>query len=75
MNKARIIISVLWMLPAFSASGAQVQVAASADTSSPIYLASQFVYNITIENGDAIKPVVFREVKNGKWDYKTMVYP
>ena len=30
---------------------------------------------VTIENGDAIKPVVFREVKNGKWDYKTMVYP
>ncbi len=52
MNKTRIIISILWMLPAFSASGAQVQVAASADTSSPIYLASQFVYNITIENGD-----------------------
>jgi len=31
--------------------------------------------SVTIENGDAIKPVVFREVKNGKWDYKTMVYP
>ncbi|MGE5592296.1 MAG: ABC transporter substrate-binding protein [Betaproteobacteria bacterium] len=30
---------------------------------------------VTIENGDAIKPVVFRIVKNGKWEYQSIVYP
>jgi len=30
---------------------------------------------VTIEKGDAIKPVVFRIVRNGKWDYQSIVYP
>ncbi len=30
---------------------------------------------VTIENGDAIKPVVFRVVKNGRWEYSSIVYP
>ncbi len=30
---------------------------------------------VTIEKGDAIKPVVFRAVKNGKWDFQSIVYP
>lgn len=31
--------------------------------------------SVTIENGNAIRPVVFREVKNGKWVYRTIVHP
>jgi len=30
---------------------------------------------VTIENGDAIKPIVIREVKNGKFEYLTIVHP
>jgi len=34
-----------------------------------------FTGKVTIQNGDAIKPVVIREVRNGQFDYLTTVHP